>query len=298
MELRQLRYFLATAEKLSFSEAARSLYISQSTLSQQIQTLENELGATLLRRSSHSVQLTEAGERLLPLAEITVRDGEACKTAICDLKTGLSGSLSIGVTHTCSGLLSAPLREFIRLYPKVEVQLHYTNSQSIRDLLLQRQVDFALSIRPEQLPDNVIYEDLFSDRLCLICSRTHALAQQKTTSLAEVGRYALALPSRDLYGRKAIDNLLGKAGMSLTPRLEVNAPDRLFDMVEHSQLVTIYAGVTARDRAGLVSIPIEDCTTPLIGSVHRLAGHYTKRSAEVLISMLRTQAKLMELTNV
>ena len=65
MELRQLKYFVKTAETLNFSEAARALFITQSTLSQQIRCLEQELGVELLQRDSHSVALTESGEHLL-----------------------------------------------------------------------------------------------------------------------------------------------------------------------------------------------------------------------------------------
>lgn len=66
MELRQLKYFAKVAETLNFSEAPKALYITQSTLSQQIKQLENELDTPLLIRSSHKVTLTEAGELILP----------------------------------------------------------------------------------------------------------------------------------------------------------------------------------------------------------------------------------------
>ena len=68
MELRQLKYFVKVAETLNFSEAAKSLFVTQSTLSQQIKQLEQDLDSQLLTRSSHSVSLTEAGEELLPYA--------------------------------------------------------------------------------------------------------------------------------------------------------------------------------------------------------------------------------------
>ena len=87
MELRQLRYFVKVAETLNFSEAAKVLCITQSTLSQQVKQLENELGTTLLVRSSHSVAMTEAGRELLPYAQKTLREAELCKTRISDLNS-------------------------------------------------------------------------------------------------------------------------------------------------------------------------------------------------------------------
>ncbi|MFG6424428.1 MAG: LysR family transcriptional regulator, partial [Paramuribaculum sp.] len=85
MELRQLKYFIGTAETLSFSEAARNLNVTQSTLSQQIKQLENEIGAQLFHRSSHSVALTEAGSEMLPYARQTIESAEMCMNRIADI---------------------------------------------------------------------------------------------------------------------------------------------------------------------------------------------------------------------
>ena len=76
MELRQLKYFIKVAETLNFSEAAKLSCVTQSTLSQQIKQLENELGSQLLVRSSHNVALTEAGAELLPYARRTLHEAE------------------------------------------------------------------------------------------------------------------------------------------------------------------------------------------------------------------------------
>ncbi|MDE6158472.1 MAG: LysR family transcriptional regulator, partial [Muribaculaceae bacterium] len=78
MELRQLRYFVKVAETLSFSEAAKALYITQGTLSQQIKQLEAELGTQLFIRTSRSVCLTETGSVMLPYARRTIADADGC----------------------------------------------------------------------------------------------------------------------------------------------------------------------------------------------------------------------------
>lgn len=102
MELRQLRYFVKVAETLNFSEAAKALFVTQSTLSQQIKQLEQDLDTPLLIRSSHSVALTEAGMELLPFALKTLNDAELCVSRVNDLKEVLCGSLNIGVTSLAS----------------------------------------------------------------------------------------------------------------------------------------------------------------------------------------------------
>ena len=112
MELRQLKYFVKTAQTLNFSEAARALFVTQSTLSQQIRCLEQELGVELFQRSSHSVALTESGEHLLPIAVRTLQDAQLCFTQINDLKQLLSGVLNIGITYTFAPILTESVKEF------------------------------------------------------------------------------------------------------------------------------------------------------------------------------------------
>ena len=109
MEIRQLKYFLKVAETLNFSEASRKLYITQSTLSQQISHLEQEIGLPLFERNSHEVYLTEAGKELRPYAQNAVNSAEACVDHMNDLKEMLTGELNIGVTFSFSNIMSETL---------------------------------------------------------------------------------------------------------------------------------------------------------------------------------------------
>ena len=105
MELRQLKYFVKVADTLNFSEAARQLFITQSTLSQQVKQLEYELGSQLLVRTSHSVALTEAGRELLPYARKTLKDAEMCQARMDDINSMAVGTLNIGVTYSFGSIL-------------------------------------------------------------------------------------------------------------------------------------------------------------------------------------------------
>ena len=106
MELRQLRYFVNAAEQLSFSDAAKLLNIAQSTLSQQVRQLEDELGVQLFERNSHAISLTEAGAELLPFARRTLHEADSCVARIHDLDQLLAGTLNIGVTYSFSPKLT------------------------------------------------------------------------------------------------------------------------------------------------------------------------------------------------
>ena len=112
MELRQLKYFKAACELRNFSEAARLLHISQSTLSQQVKQLEDELDVPLFDRVGKRVVPTEAGLAFLPYATKAIHDAENGKQIIRDLKGIETGELRIGVTYSMSPLLIAALGRF------------------------------------------------------------------------------------------------------------------------------------------------------------------------------------------
>ena len=134
MELRQLRYFAKAAETRNFSHAAACLNIAQSSLSQQIRQLEEELGTQLFIRDSHSIQLTEAGEAILPFALRTIHDAEACADRIRDLRKMLTGTLNIGVTHSFSPILTESVISFMKMYPKIKVNIVYKQLNELMEL--------------------------------------------------------------------------------------------------------------------------------------------------------------------
>lgn len=155
MELRQLRYFVGVAEALNFSEAAKTLCVTQSTLSQQIKQLEGELGTRLLVRTSHNVALTEPGKELLPYAKKTIYEADMCVERMADLNNLSVGTLNIGVTYSFSPILTETLITFMRMYPKVRLNIFYKPMEELMALLQDRTVDFALAFRPSQPVEGV-----------------------------------------------------------------------------------------------------------------------------------------------
>jgi len=98
MELRQLQYFVKAAETMNFTEAASAVFITQSTLSQQIKQLEEELGMLLFDRIGKHVRITEAGHVFLTHAQKILREVQKGKQAISELNNAATGELNIGVS--------------------------------------------------------------------------------------------------------------------------------------------------------------------------------------------------------
>lgn len=295
MELRQLKYFVKTAQTLSFSEAARQLYISQSTLSQQIMQLENELQCNLFKRTSHSVQLTEYGERLLPLAKKCMHDADNCVLEVANVKNLMTGTLNIGVTHSFSSILWYTMKEFLYKYKGVKLNVHYTYTDNLITMLRHRDIDFALAYKKEENYEEFESHELFRTQLCAIVPKCHALAKQKTVSLSDLQPYPIALPAKGVQGRKKFDDeMIANPDVKLRTRIELNDANFLCDLVEQGcSLVTILTGLAVTGHPNLVAIPLDIPGNELLGCIHVLKDDYLKHSVKEFVSMLRESPMVM-----
>lgn len=286
MEIRQLRYFAKVAETLNFSDAAKALYITQSTLSQQIKQLEQELNAPLLLRNSHSVSLTEVGEELLPYALRTLHAADLCIDRIHDLQQLLTGTLNIGVTYTFSPILAETLLVFMKRYPHVRLNIYYKPMEELMELLSNRKVDFVLAFKSSVCHDEIESHILFDNHLAVIAGDSHPLAKKDKVKLSELEPYDIALPSKGLQARNALDKALSKYMTKLRVRLELNEVNILLKLVKQSQLVTVLAEASIRNEQGIKAVPLDFPENEMAGCVHVLKNTYRKHSMQEFIRLL------------
>ncbi len=294
MELRQLRYFAKLAETLNFSEASRELFITQSTLSQQIKQLEQELDAQLFHRDSHSVALTEAGAALLPCAVKTIRDSQLCAERVNDLRDLLAGTLNIGVTYSFSPILTETLIDFMKLYPGVKLNIVYKPVAELLRMLDDRAVDFVLAFRPRQCGASIESHVLFQNYLAAIVSADHPLASRPKVSLAELGRYELALPCQGLQARSHFDEVTAGSGVEFKARVELNEVNILLKLVSRGRLATVLAEATTHNVPGVKAVPLDIPGNEMIGSVLTLRDPYRKRSMREFLRILSESAAIRE----
>ena len=183
MELRQLRYFIRSAELLNFTEAANALFISQSTLSQQIKQLEDELDILLFDRIGKRVRLTEAGHLFLEYARQSALIAANGKEVIEDLKGLKTGILNIGATYGLSNLLTTTIVQFSKKHPDIKITVEFGTSEELLEKLKYAKVDFILSFL--QLPENDQYlsQSLFESSLSLIVHYSHPISAKNSISL-------------------------------------------------------------------------------------------------------------------
>lgn len=297
MELRQLKYFIRVAECLNFSEAAKESCISQSTLSQQIKQLEQELGSELFLRNSRTVSLTEAGMELLPYARTTIKDADACIERIRDLKDILTGTMNIGVTYSFSPILTETIFSFIKKYPKVKLNIFYKPMSELMDMLRDRKVDFVLAFKPSAPMEGIESHILFQNYLAAIVSSTHSLASEKKVSLEQIAQHGIALPSKGLQARNMLDKVLELYKFNLKARIELNDPDILLNLVRQSNLVTVLAEASIHNERGVKAVPIDIPDNEMVGCVHTLEDSYRKHSMLEFIKMLCESVAVRERIN-
>jgi DNA-binding transcriptional LysR family regulator len=149
MTLQQLRYFLAAADKGSFSAAAESLLMAQPSLSDQIRKLEAELGVALFTRAGRRLVLTEAGRMLRPHAERTLAAADEAVGSVKEVRTLTGGTVSFGTFGSAHHyLLGGLIQDFRRRYPDVRVRVIGQNSVEVADAVREGVLEAGLVALP------------------------------------------------------------------------------------------------------------------------------------------------------
>lgn len=285
MELRQLRYFAKAAETLNFSDAAKALNIAQSSLSQQIKQLEDELDVQLFLRSNHAIRLTEAGELMLPFALRTIHEAETCADRIHDLQKLLTGTLNIGVTYSFSPILTETVISFMKLYPCIKLNIIYKPMGELMELLAKRDLDFVLAFKPTRPVADVESHILFQNSLSAVVSSTHPLASKERVTLSELEKYELALPSKGLQARNAFDSLV-TSYHHFQIRIELNEVNILLKLIRQTCFVTVLAEDSIYNEQDVKAVPLDVPDNEMIGCVHILKDTYHKHSMKEFVRLL------------
>ena len=294
MELRQLRYFLRLSETLNFSVAAKELFITQSTLSQQILNLERELDQQLFIRNSHEVLLTEAGRMLLPLARESVYKVDNCFLRMQELKNMLTGELNIGVTYSFSSMISETMIDFLKKYPKVKLNVFYASMTDLIERLQRHELDFVVAFKPTEHNEHIESRLLFDNRLAAIVNEHHPLAAKQEVTLDELERYCFALPAKGLQARHAFDQVLLHTDHHYNVKTEINNVSLLLKLVRQTKFVTVLAEATIIDETGLRAVPINVPSSRMEGCIHVLHDGYMKNSTRAFIQMLEQCTEVLK----
>ena len=189
MNLPVLKYFIVVSECRNFTKAAERLFITQPTLSRQIQELEKEMGTPLLQRNGRSLMLTDAGKRFLKEAKEIVRRCDSLQDSLKqEDQQQISGSLRISYLEDfdTTGMLSA-LSSFAKKYPNVNLVLGRSKYVKLQQDLAAGRCDLAFTLRiyAQDIPDSS-YLLLEKTKLQIAVPKQHPLATRKNVDIEEL----------------------------------------------------------------------------------------------------------------
>lgn len=199
MEIERLREFTCLARTLNYHVAANRCYISHSTLSKHIVSMERELGCRLFVRNKASVSLTAYGKMLLGHAERILKAYDECLDEIGLVKADSARSLSVGYMYEAAHLVLSELYRFIRVEhrgPSLDLNFKLYQMEELRPRLDDGTIDVAIDSSPDY-EDSSAYKTfpLYRDRLAVIVPPTHEFAKKGSIPIEELRGHRLVVPS-------------------------------------------------------------------------------------------------------
>ncbi|MCS3529290.1 LysR substrate-binding domain-containing protein [Chryseobacterium sp. JUb7] len=286
MELRQLRYFLKAKELLNFTEAANHLYISQSTLSQQIKQLEEELGIPLFNRIGKRISLTEAGKIFSAYAEKSLLKSQEGFLALRDLEELKSGELNIGVTYGMRSTLIEALIRFSVEYPEVKVNIVFGTTSELIEKLHHLELDFALTFAEGNREEVFKYIPLFTSPMTLVVSKNAAIIRKESITLKEIINLPLALPTKGYSTTKFVTEAFKNSGLKPKVLIEINDIPTLLELIKSGKWYTILAQTTVTEKDELTTIPIKGKNMIRTAMLISLKDAYEKKAMKVFYQFL------------
>lgn len=242
MDLHRLRTFQALSETLHFRHAAERLGITQSAVSQQIATLEKELGATLFERIGRRIYLTPAGEVLAREAVKVLSAVSLAREAVGAISKGDAGRLRVGASTT-PGIYLVPevLARFRADFPLIELDFRIANSTRIEALAVANEFDLGVcGFRPTH--DELFEVELGEDRIIAVAA-PGLIAKARRLRPGDLARWPLVARERGSATRAAVERSLASLGVELAPAFELPSPEAI---VRAAEAGLGYAFVSAR----------------------------------------------------
>jgi DNA-binding transcriptional LysR family regulator len=178
LNIHEMNVFLMAAETQNFSEAARQLHMTQPAVSMQIQSLEQRLGVNLFERSGRRIQLSEAGETLMPMARDLVSMSLRVEETIKSLGGEVVGHLKLGCSTTAGKyILPQLIARFRRKHPRVQVTVHTSGREQVMDMLCDGMTHISIISSLVTCRD-AEFKPFFTDRAVLIVPVDHAWASR------------------------------------------------------------------------------------------------------------------------
>ncbi|WP_044640443.1 LysR family transcriptional regulator [Risungbinella massiliensis] len=221
MEIRQLITFQTIVELGSITKASEHLGYAQSSVTAQIQSLEDELNTPLFHRTGKRLRLSEAGERLLPYAKKLLQLHEEAKYQVPFPETP-SGTLMIGSPESLAAFRLPPIiQEFRQLYPQVEIVLRAGSCGEIKEQAKKGELDVGFLLGAvDDDQDNLIVDELIQEKIVLVAATNHRLAEKQIVTVQDLQNESFLQTEAGCSYRNLLEQHLRKNGVHSSTGLE------------------------------------------------------------------------------
>ncbi|MBD8897867.1 LysR family transcriptional regulator [Rhodanobacter sp. DHG33] len=287
---KQLRAFVATVKLGTLSRAAEALYLSQPSVSLQLQALERELGVALLERRRRRINLTDAGEALYELARPLVEGWDNLDRDFQAKVQGLTaGRLTIAAgTSTIQYLLPELVRRYRERYPAVHLQLANVTGKDGMAMLREDKADLAVGSMLD-VPHDIAWAPVRQYDPMLILPPGHPLAEKEELALADLSPYGLILPPQRLSTYRLVDLVFQQNQVPYHVAIEVGGWDVIKEYVAMGLGISIVTGIciTDADRERLVVRNMQRWFPQRSYGVVMRKGKFLSAEARAFIDLIR-----------
>ena len=266
LTLRQVRYFVATAEIGQISQAAIHLNISQSAVTTAIKELEAMLGVLLFQRSAQGMSLTEAGRHFLNRAYVILRSvDDALNSPLPNVRA--SGLLRLAASYTVIGyFLPHHLQRLEHWHPDVTLELYEQERSAIEQGLLEGRFDMAVVLTANLTHPDIVSETLFNSERRLWLPSGHALCERSAVSLADVAQEPYILLTVDEAEQSAM-RYWELANFQPDVKVRTSSVEAVRSMVANGNGVAILSDLVHRpwslEGKRIETVTISDPVTPM-----------------------------------
>lgn len=241
MRIEQLEAFLAVAETGNFGQAARKCGVTQSTISRQIQSLEESLGLPLFHRTSQA-KLTVGGEQLFPRARKICQEWANVNQEFSELLAGKQPELCVTAIHSvCANSLPPILQKFCSDYPDVQLRVTALGSDRALKVLRDGLVDIAIVMNNRFLTSSpeIIVDVLYQEQIAILMAAKHPLSHYQAVPSTELVRYPQVV-FKDGYGmQRLVQEWFARQGATMKTVMELNTLDAFRGVVRQGEIIAM-----------------------------------------------------------
>ena len=257
---RQLKVFEAVARNLSYTRAAKELYLSQPAVSMQVKQLEENAGLPLLEQIGKKIFLTEAGQEMRHYARSVANELQEVGEIMERLKGLESGRLEVTVATTANAFATRMLSKFNKMYEGSTVSLDVTNRESLLQQLADNEKDIAIMGRPPEDADLVI-EPFADNPLVVVAAPDHPLVSKQPIPLYMLQDQTFVVREQGSGTRTAMQRFFDEHNLKVTLSMEMNENEAIKQAVQAGMglgVVSIHTIELELETKRLVILDVED----------------------------------------